>query len=144
MRHSCIHALEFWLLGSNPLLCWLKNHLTDFFQIQFIGIILVCRCAASWSLACQAHFGLPMGSKIGSCALRIPYLCNRWAESILMIYLNFFFFFIPCAFINLALEKQCSYRIQNTLLTTVISTDQWWLAPIKPTQELTHLVDKLN
>ena len=36
------------------------------------------------------------------------------------------------------------YRIQNTLLTTVISTDHWWLEPIKTTQELDQLVNKLN
>ena len=39
----------------------LSNHWADFLQIKFIGTVLACRCATSWSLAHQSHMGMPTG-----------------------------------------------------------------------------------
>ena len=39
----------------------LSNHWADSLQMKFIGAVLICRCATSWSFAHQNHMAMPMG-----------------------------------------------------------------------------------
>ena len=41
----------------------LSNHWDDSLQIKFIGTVLACRCATSWSFAHACHMGVPLGVK---------------------------------------------------------------------------------
>ena len=58
----------------------LSNHWVDSLQIKFIGTILICGCATSWSFAHQGHMGVPTGITITLVTLWTLNLSNHWAD----------------------------------------------------------------
>ena len=61
----------------------LSNHQADSLQIKFIGTILACGCATSWSFAHQGHIGMLTGIITGLGALWMLELSNNhWADSL--------------------------------------------------------------
>ena len=56
------------------------NHLTDFHDSKFCGIVYACSCALLWSFAHLTHMGMPMGQKRVKCG-------TNWVQTLRNSYL---------------------------------------------------------